>query len=52
MPNHELLEPDGSHDECCELIEGNQEDEPLELGNQLDDDPPELIEEGNQFDEE
>lgn len=44
FPNQELLEPDGSHDEELELIEGNQLDDELD-GSQLDDPL------GNQFDD-
>jgi len=49
LPNHELLEPDGSQDDELELIEGNQfDDEPV--GNQLDDEEDQLDDEENSVD--
>jgi hypothetical protein len=46
LPNQELLDPDGSHDDELELIDGNQlPDEPD--GNQLDDEEDQLDEDEN-----
>jgi len=41
LPNQELLEPVGSHDDELELIDGNQLDDEPE-GNQLDDEEDQL----------
>jgi hypothetical protein len=41
LPNQELLEPDGSHEDELELIDGSQPDDDPD-GNQLDDEEDQL----------